>query len=275
MIKKQAENKTKLAKRLGISRSSLYYKHKRPAIDIEIKDQIESVMVDHPDYGHKRVAFELKLNHKRILRVMNKFGIKPYKKKARKPSKKDDLNKPPSQYPNLIKDMVINKPDLVWITDFTYIRYQTKFIYLATIIDLFTRQVVGVNISRFHNKYLVIGALLNALDNYPKPVVVHSDQGSEYNSRDFIDLCLSQKITISMSTKGSPWQNGYQESFFGRFKTEFGDFNRFDSLGELIEEIYLKINYYNQDRLHTSLKTTPNQFRINYKLTKGGMHTLL
>jgi len=275
MIKKQTENKTKLAKRLGISRSSLYYKHKRPAIDIEIKDQIESVMVDHPDYGHKRVAFELKLNHKRILRVMNKFGIKPYKKKARKPSKKDDLNKPPSQYPNLIKDMVINKPDLVWITDFTYIRYQTKFIYLATIIDLFTRQVVGVNISRFHNKYLVIGALLNALDNYPKPVVVHSDQGSEYNSRDFIDLCLSQKITISMSTKGSPWQNGYQESFFGRFKTEFGDFNRFDSLGELIEEIYLKINYYNQDRLHTSLKTTPNQFRINYKLTKGGMHTLL
>lgn len=275
MIKKQAENKTKLAKRLGISRSSLYYKPKRPAIDIEIKDQIESVMVDHPDYGHKRVAFELKLNHKRILRVMNKFGIKPYKKKARKPSKKDDLNKPPSQYPNLIKDMVINKPDLVWITDFTYIRYQTKFIYLATIIDLFTRQVVGVNISRFHNKYLVIGALLNALDNYPKPVVVHSDQGSEYNSRDFIDLCLSQKITISMSTKGSPWQNGYQESFFGRFKTEFGDFNRFDSLGELIEEIYLKINYYNQDRLHTSLKTTPNQFRINYKLTKGGMHTLL
>lgn len=275
MIKKQTENKTKLAKRLGISRSSLYYKPKRPAIDIEIKDQIESVMVDHPDYGHKRVAFELKLNKKRILRVMNKFAIKPYKKKARKPSKKDDLNKPPSQYPNLIKDMVIDKPDLVWITDFTYIRYQTKFIYLATIIDLFTRQVVGVNISRFHNKYLVIGALLNALDNYPKPVVIHSDQGSEYNSRDFIDLCLSQKITISMSTKGSPWQNGYQESFFGRFKTEFGDFNRFNSLGELIEEIYLKINYYNQDRLHTSLKTTPNQFRINYKLTKGGMHTLL
>lgn len=275
MIKKQTENKTKLAKRLGISRSSLYYKPKRPAIDIEIKAQIESVMVDHPDYGHKRVAFELKLNHKRILRVMNKFGIKPYKNKARKPSKKDDLNKPPSKYPNLIKDMVIDKPDLIWLTDFTYIRYQTKFIYLATMIDLFTRQVVGVNISRFHNKYLVIGALLNALDNYPKPLVIHSDQGSEYNSRDFIDLCLSQKITISMSTKGSPWQNSYQESFFGRFKTEFGDFNRFNSLGELIEEIYLKINYYNQDRLHTSLKTTPNQFRINYKLTKGGMHTLL
>ena len=275
MIKKQAENKTKLAKRLGISRSSLYYKPKRPAIDLEVKDQIESVMVDHPDYGHKRVACELKLNHKRILRVMNKFGIKPYKKKARKPNKKDDLNKPPAKYPNLIKDMVIDKPDLVWITDFTYIRYQTKFIYLATIIDLFTRQVVGVNISRFHNKYLVIGALLDALDNYSKPVVIHSDQGSEYCSHDFIDLCLSQKITISMSTKASPWQNGYQESFFGRFKTEFGDFNRFNSLGELIEEIYLKISYYNQDRLHTSLKTTPNQFRINYKLTKGGMHTLL
>jgi len=274
MIKKQTQNKTKLAKRLGISRSSLYYQPIRPIIDLEIKDQIESVMVDHPDYGHKRLALDLRLNKKRILRVMNKFGIKPYKKKARKPSKQDDLNKPESGYINLVKDMVVNKPSLVWITDFTYIRYQTKFIYLATIIDLFTRQVVGVNITRFHNKYLVIDALINALDSYPKPVLIHSDQGSEYRSLDFIDLCLLQKITISMSTKGSPWQNGYQESFFGRFKSEFGDFNRFDSLGELIEEIYLKVKYYNQDRLHTSLKTTPNQFRINYNLTKGGMHTL-
>ncbi len=251
-IKKQKENKTKLAKRLGISRSALYYKPKRPEIDLEIKAQIESVLTDHNDYGHKRIAHELKLNKKRILRVMKKFGIKPYRRKAKKPFKKDDLNKPPTNFLNLIKDLIVDKPGLVWITDFTYIKYKNKFIYLATIIDLYTREVVGVNISRFHNRFLVIGALINALDNYPASEFIHSDQGSEYDSADFVDLCLSSGIKISMSTKGSPWQNGYQESFFGRFKNEFGDFNRFETIGELIEEIYQKINYYNQSRLHTS-----------------------
>jgi len=273
-IKKQKENKTKLAKRLGISRSALYYKHKRPEIDLEIKAQIESVLTDHNDYGHKRIAHELKLNKKRILRVMKKFGIKPYRRRAKRPFKKDDINKPPTSFPNLVKDLNINKPDYVWLTDFTYIKYQTKFIYLATIIDRFTREIVGVNISRFHNRFLVIGALINALDNYSSPEFIHSDQGSEYDSIDFVDLCLSSAIKISMSTKGSPWHNGHQESFFGRFKNEFGDFNRFETIGELVEEIYHQINYYNHNRLHTSLKTTPNQFRINYQLTKRSRDTL-
>lgn len=273
-IKKQKENKTKLAKRLGISRSALYYKHKRPEIDLEIKAQIESVLTDHNDYGHKRIAHELKLNKKRILRVMKKFGIKPYRRKAKKPFKKEDLNKPPTSFPNLIKDVVVDKPGLVWITDFTYIKYKNKFIYLATIIDLYTREVVGINISRFHNRFLVIGALINALDNYSVPEFIHSDQGSEYDSVDFIDLCQSSGIKISMSTKGSPWQNGHQESFFGRFKNEFGDFNRFETIGELIEEIYSQINYYNYHRLHTSLKTTPNQFRINYQLNQRSRDSL-
>lgn len=273
-IKKQKENKTKLAKRLGISRSSLYYKPKRPEIDLEIKSQIESVLTDNPAYGHKRIAHELKLNKKRILRVMKKFNIKPYRRKAKKPFKKDDLNKPPTSFQNLIKNVVVNHPDQVWITDFTYLKYQTKFIYLATIIDLFTREVVGINISRFHNRFLVIGALLNALENYPAAEIIHSDQGSEYDSSDFVDLCLSSGIKISMSTKGSPWQNGYQESFFGRFKNEFGDFNRFETIGELIEEIYQQINYYNHHRLHTSLKTTPYQFRINYQLNQRSRDSL-
>lgn len=92
----KTENKTEMAKRLGISRSSLYYKPKRPEIDLEVKAQIESVIGDNPAYGHKRIARELKLNKKRILRVMKKFGIKPYRRKAKPPFKKTDLNKPPT-----------------------------------------------------------------------------------------------------------------------------------------------------------------------------------
>jgi transposase InsO family protein len=109
-----------------------------------------------------------------------------------------------------------------------------------------------------------MGALLDALESHPTPQIIHSDQGSEYDSKDFVDLCDHHHIQISMSTKGSPWQNGHQESWYGKFKGEFGDFNRFETIGELIEEIYHQIYYYNHHRMHTSLNTTPNQYKINY-----------
>lgn len=266
MINTSAKNKTKMARQLGVSRSSLYYHPKRPEIDLEVKNQIESVMTSHPAYGHKRIALELKLNKKRILRVMKKFGLKPYRRRAKPLVKKDDLAKPATEFSNLIETLVLDRPDQVWCTDFTYIKYQNKFIYLATIIDRYTREVVGINISRFHNRFLVIGALLNALENNPKPEIIHSDQGSEYDSQDFVDLVLGRGIRFSMSRKGSPWENGYQESFYGKFKSEFGDFNRFPELGGLIEEIYHQIYYYNNQRIHTSLKMTPVQFRNNYQL---------
>jgi len=260
----KTDNKTALAKKLGISRSMLYYKPKRPEIDLEVKAQIESVLADNPAYGHKRIARELKLNKKRILRVMKKFGIKPYRRKAKPPFKKADLNKPPTSFPNLLIGLVVNHPAQVWCTDFTYIKFQNKFIYLATIIDRFTREIVGVNISRFHNRFLVMGALLDTLEHHLKAEIIHSDQGSEYDSQDFINLCLTSGLKISMSTKGSPWQNGHQESWYGKFKGEFGDFNRFETIGELVEEIYHQIFYYNHQRIHPSLNTNPCQFKINY-----------
>ena len=114
----KTENKTEMARRLGISRSSLYYKPKRPEIDLEVKAQIESVIGDNPAYGHKRIARELKLNKKRILRVMKKFGIKPYRRKAKPPFKKADLNKPPTNFPNLLVGLIVNRPNQVWCTDF-------------------------------------------------------------------------------------------------------------------------------------------------------------
>lgn len=268
MIKKQKENKSALARKLGISRSLIYYQPKRPIIDEAIKTLIEDVLTFHKAYGHKRIAMELKLNHKRINRVMKKFGIKPYRRKAKFKVKKADLDKPATEFGNLIKDTIVNRPNQVWCADFTYIRYQNRFIYLATIIDLYTREIVGFSISRFHNRFLVIDALLKALETHQKPEIIHSDQGSEYDSADFIDLVQSQKIKFSMSKKGSPWENGYQESWYGKFKSEFGDFNRFETMGELIEEIYHQIYYYNHNRIHRSLKTNPYQFHINYLLNK-------
>lgn len=130
--------KTELAWKLGVSRASLYYHHRRPAHDEETKQQIESVLTDHPSYGHKRIALQLKLNKKRILRVMKKFGIKPYRRRVQRPRKPDDLGKAPTSAPNVTKLLCPLVPFVVHVSDFTYIRYQERFIYLATIMDMFT-----------------------------------------------------------------------------------------------------------------------------------------
>lgn len=264
MANKGKLTKKELATELGVSVSSLYYKHKRPLIDLEVKNQIEAVLVEHPAYGHKRIALTLKLNKKRILRVMKKYGIKPYRRRAKKRIKKNDLNKPETIYTNLLFEEQANRPNKIWVSDFTYIKYKEKFIYLATVMDLFTREIVGINISRFHKKELVMGALQNALENYPVPEIIHSDQGSEYDSKAYTDLATGFGIKISMSNKGSPWENGYQESFYSHFKLEGGDLSRFEEIGELLEHLYTQIWYYNNARIHTSLKMTPKEKRESF-----------
>lgn len=265
MTMKNKQNKTKLAKKMGVSRASLYYKSKRNIVDLALKEKIKEVMVKHKSYGHKRIALELKLNKKRILRVMKKYNLKPYRRICRKPVKKGDLNKAPVEYSNLVKNICPIKPNVIWVTDFTYIRFQDKFIYLSTIMDLYTREIVGFNISSYHTKELVIGVLKHALKITVKiPVYIHSDQGSEYDSEDFINLAKLYGIIISMSKKQSPWENSFQESFYSQFKVDLGFVSQFDSVEELIEGIYQTIHYYNHDRIHTSLKMSPVNFKQQY-----------
>lgn len=243
-----------------MSRSLLYYSSSRDATDRELKSQIESVMVDNPSYGHKRIALELKMNKKKILRVMNKYGLKPYRRR-RKPRKLNDENKPETKYKNLIKDICAIRPEIIWQSDFTYIKYKGRFIYLATVIDQYTREVVGMNISRFHSKELVLKALQDGVVKRGRPIYLHSDQGSEYDSQVHTDFAEILGIKISMSAKSSPWENGHQESFFSQFKIEMGDFERFETMGELTAEIYGHIDYYNHRRIHTAIKMAPLQFR--------------
>lgn len=262
----QPLTKTALAQKLGVSRQSLYYQHKRPLVDEEVKKQIESVLTDHPSYGHKRIAPELKLNKKRILRVMKKFGIKPYRRRVKRFRKKADEGKPAVSCSNVYKLLCPIAPFVVWVSDFTYIRFGNYFIYLATIMDMYTREIVGWNISRFHNQELILGALQDAVKRYGSKVAqyFHSDQGSEYDANATTTFVITLGMIVSMSDKASPWQNGFQESFYSQFKVDLGDPNRFEQLGELIEAIHLTINYYNTKRRHTSLKTTPENYRLTY-----------
>lgn len=254
-------SKKDLAKKLGVSRSSLYYKSKMTARDNEVRHQIESVLTQNPEYGHKRIAIELKLNKKRILRVMKKFGIKPRRRKVRKPFKPNDIGKSKSSFPNVSKLWCPIRPGVLWASDFTYLYFQGRFFYLATIIDVFTREVVGYYLARHHSKTLVLSALEDALSRNKAPLWIHSDQGSEYRSESYISRCKKARINISMSDKGSPWQNPYQESFYDKFKITLGFLNRFDTLGELVAGIHEAMYYYNNKRIHTALKMPPIRYR--------------
>jgi len=261
------KSKKELAKELGISRQSLYYKPKLPEKDLKLKAEIEKVLGCHKAYGHKRIALELRINKKRVLRVMKLFGLKPQRRR-RKPEKPQDLNQAPMAIPNLVRGIIIDTPNQVWVSDFTYLAYYGRFVYLATLEDVFTRQVVGWEVSARHNADLVAQALINALEHYPAPQICHSDQGSEYRSKTYLNLLKSFSIQPSMSEKASPWQNGHKESFYSGFKLELGHPECHPSLGELIEAVAQQIHYYNHQRIHTALKCPPAVFAQRVALQK-------
>jgi putative transposase len=260
-----ADNKKLVSEAIGINRKNVYFKNAEVDPDLEVKNQIETCQVDNPSYGHRRIAWALKMNHKKIQRVMRKYGIKVLRRKI-KHFKKEDTNQKPVEYINVMKILCPLIPSIIWVTDFTYIKYKGRFIYVATVMDFVTREVLGISISRFHDTDLVLKALMDAISKTNKvPKYVHSDQGSEYKSERYVTYVESKQIIISMSDKASPWQNGRKESFFGRFKEENGDLNSFETLPELIEYIYKQIYYYNNKRIHTSLRMSPVLFKQKFK----------
>lgn len=254
------QTKIALARTLGISRSSLYYARKRPERDWSLKIKIEKVLHEHPSYGSRRIALALRLNRKRIQRVMQIFGVHPYRRRRkRKYSRRIAAFVP---YENLLLTIPFPVfPHFVWVSDFTELRLRTQKLFLATVMDLCTRQIVGWYALLAHTTELVLGAFKDALRMAgTSPEILHSDQGSEYTSKRYTATVEEYRIRISMSRKGSPWENGYQESFYSQFKLDLGDPERFDSLGELIAAVARTIHAYNHTRIHTALKMPPAAF---------------
>lgn len=261
MIAAERGSKSALARELGVSRASLYYRHKLPEKDEALRRQIEAVMLKHPGYGSPRVAIALKINEKRAARVMRKFGLKPARR-CKTPSKPEDRGREALRHPNILGKLSPIAPDVVWASDFTFISFRGLFVYLCTVIDVFTGEVLGFNISRTHDARFVRLAIERAIQRTGTlPAWFHSDQGSEYASDTVLGWLTSLGVGISMNPKGSPWCNAAQESFFGRFKTEFGDFERFDTYADLLEELYEQLRYFTHDRIKTKLKMPPAEFR--------------
>lgn len=249
-------NKQALAISLGISRSSLYYQSLKPKQDWQLKIEIENVLREHPAYGSRRIAIHLKRNRKPIKRVMRLYGLKPYRRKGRKYRKSKAFR----HFPNLLLTTIPSCQNHVWAADFTEISWREKLVFIATVIDLYSREIVGVAVALRKGSTLVIAALYGGLNHRSRPIIFHSDNGSEYDAHAFIGILEGVGSQISRSRPGCPWENGYQESWYGKFKVDLGDPNRFKSLGELVAEIYGTIWKYNHTRIHSALKMPPAVF---------------
>jgi putative transposase len=223
-------------------------------------------MKQEPYYGHRRLAYKLGCNPKKTLRIMKKYDLRCRFRRPRfkYQSESDNTN----ENKTIVNELGSQKPcqpNQYWSGDFTYIPFETKFIFLAIQKDLFTREVTGFDVKITHSKELVTSALIDGLEHHQAPHLSHSDQGSEYRSQTYQETLRNYNIISSMSHKASPWENGYAEGFFSSFKLEFGSFKRFQSLAELTEAIYQWIDYYNTTRIHTAIKTSPTEFRKQWE----------
>lgn len=254
--------KTTLAQKLGIARSTLYYQQKKSKRDDEEKQKIVKIMTVHKSYGHRRISCALAMNHKKVLRIMKKFHLKPLLMRTIRHCKPNDQKRPETKVINILKTICPLRPTIVWAGDFTYLWFQDRFWYIATVIDVYTRELIGWHIANHHTVSLIMHAFQDALQRTRSaPRYFHSDQGSEYVSDKFTALLGLHGVIPSHSKKSSPWQNGFQESFYNNFKLELGEMRRFATSGHMIEAIHEHMKYYNTFRIHTALKMPPVRYR--------------
>jgi putative transposase len=264
---------------LEVSRSGYYkWRTKHEIIsfdDMDLRNQIQRIALEFPGYGYRRITAELQnlgyvVNRKRVLRLMRQDNLLCLKKKF-KPVTTDSNHGLPV-YPNLLKSTKITGLNQVWASDITYIQLLHENIYLAVILDLYSRKCIGWELSRNIDSLLVLNALSKALDNRWSEsihgIVHHSDQGVQYASRDYVECLKQHEIQISMSRKGNPYDNAFAESFIKTLKVEEVYLNEYGTFEDAYRNIWRFIEkVYNQKRLHSALDyRSPEQFEMEVAL---------
>jgi len=249
-----------------VSRSGFYRfedTEPEPDADMDLRDAIQKIAVEWPSYGRPRMTKELRrrgweVNPKRVYRLMREDNLLCVRK--RKFVVTTASNHTRKVYPNLARNMILTATDQLWRADITYIRLRDEFVFLAVILDAYSRRVIGWALDRTMEDSLTLTALRMALERraVEPGLVHHSDRGSQYASKDYTDLLKTNGVEISMSRKGNPWDNAACESFMKTLKYEEVLRNEYRDLAEArasIREFLEKI--YNQKRLHSALGYVP------------------
>jgi putative transposase len=255
----------------GVSRASFYRfqedgssRSDRSDRDMDLRDAIQRIALEWPSYGRPRITRALRrkgwrVNPKRIRRLMREDNLLCVRKRKFRVTTTDS-NHGCKVYPNLAGQMELHGINQLWVADITYIRLETEFVYLAVVLDSYSRRVIGWALHRTMEDDLTLAALRMALEQRgPAPGLVHhSDRGSQYASGDYTDLLKAHGCKISMSHKASPWENAGCESWMKTLKYEEVYRQEYRDLAEArasIERFIEKV--YNQQRLHSALGYRP------------------
>ncbi len=234
-----------------------------PDPDLDLRDALQRIALEMPSYGRPRITAELRrrgwtVNPKRVYRLMREDNLLCVRR--RKFAVTTDSEHALRIYPNLAQQMVLTDVDQLWVADITYIRLLEEFVFLAVILDAYSRRVIGWELDRTLEKELTLAALRMALSQrtISPGLVHHSDRGVQYASHDYTDLLKSRGIRISMSRKGNPWDNAACESFLKTLKYEEVYRSEYRDLAEARASIHQFLEQvYNRKRLHSALGYLP------------------
>lgn len=253
---------------MNLPRSSYYYRSKplsaqEKRVEADLRDRIERISCDFPRYGYRRITKQLKrdgiiVNHKKVLRIMREESLLCEIKRSWVTT--TDSRHSFRRFPNLIKNVAVTGPNQIWASDITYIRIASGFVYLAVILDTYSRKVIGYAISKSLDTALTLYALNAAISQRKPPpgCIHHSDQGVQYASEAYTAVLNTHKFHISMSGKGNPYDNAMAESFFKTLKQEEVYLWDYETFEDVIQRIpYFIEQVYNQKRLHSSLDYVP------------------